>query len=46
MAGELLMGSSQDERERASFCSRRKFQTDCQSDIATAETRGKHRGQD
>ena len=41
MAGNLLMSISQDERERAIFRSRRKFQTDLQSDLATAEDRGK-----
>ena len=45
MAGELLMSISQDERERAIFRSRRKFQTDYQSDIATAEDRGERRGE-
>ena len=44
MAGNLLMSISQDERERAIFRSRRKFQTDMQSDIATAEDRGERRG--
>ena len=33
MAGNLLMSISQDERERAIFRSRRKFQTDLQSDL-------------
>ena len=42
MAGNLLMSISQDERERAIFRSRRKFQTDLQSDLATAEDRGRH----
>jgi predicted transposase/invertase (TIGR01784 family) len=40
MAGELLMSISQDERERAVFRSRRMYQTDRESDIATAEDRG------
>ena len=40
MAGSLLMSISQDERERAVFRSRRMFQTDKESDIATAEDRG------
>ena len=44
MAGSLLMSISQDERERAIFRSRRKFQTDLQSDLATAEDRGKEIG--
>lgn len=41
VAGELLMSISQNERERAIFRSRRKFQTDLQSDLSTAEDRGK-----
>ena len=41
MAGNCLMSISQDERERAIFRSRRKFQTDLQSNLATAEDRGK-----
>ena len=41
VAGNLLMSISQDERERAVFRSRRKFQTDLQSDLATAEDNGK-----
>ena len=44
MAGNLLMGISQDERERAVFRSRRMYQTDLQSDLATAEDRGERRG--
>ena len=44
MAGNLLMSVSQDERERAVFRSRRMFQTDLQSDLATAEDRGERRG--
>ena len=40
MAGELLMGISQDERERAIAISRKKFQTDYASDMATSEDRG------
>ncbi len=35
---------SQDERERAVFRSRRMYQTDLQSDLATAEDRGIHKG--
>ncbi len=35
------IGVSQDERERAVFRSRRMYQTDLQSDLATAEDRGK-----
>ena len=45
MAGNLLMTVSQDERERAILRSRRMFQTDMQSDIATAEDRGEKRGE-
>ena len=41
MAGNLLMSISQDERERAVFRSRRMYQTDLQSDLATAEDRGR-----
>ncbi len=37
VAGNLLMSISQNEVERARFRSRRKFQTDYQSDIATAK---------
>lgn len=44
MAGDLLMSISQNERERAIFRSRRKFQTDLQSDLATAEDRGRAEG--
>ena len=44
MAGNLLMSISQDERERAIFRSRRKFETDLQSDLATAEDRGRNIG--
>ena len=45
MAGNLLMSNiSQDERERAIFRSRRKFQTDLQSDLAMAEDRGRNIG--
>lgn len=40
MAGELLMSISQNERERAIFRSRRKFQTDYESDMATARDNG------
>ena len=40
VAGDLLMSISQNERERAIYRSRRKFQTDLQSDLATAEDRG------
>jgi predicted transposase/invertase (TIGR01784 family) len=44
MAGSLLMGVSKDERERAVYRSRRMYQTDMQSNIATAEDRGEQRG--
>ena len=40
MAGNLLMNISQDERERAIFRSRKKFQMDHASDMATAGDRG------
>lgn len=43
MAGKLLMSISQDERERAVFRSRRMYQTDRESDLATAEDRGRNR---
>ena len=38
------MNVSQDERERAIFRSRRKFQADLQSDFATAGDRGRNIG--
>jgi predicted transposase/invertase (TIGR01784 family) len=44
MAGNLLMSISQNERERAAFRSRRMYQTDKASDIATAEDRGRQEG--
>ena len=44
MAGNLLMSISQDERERAVFRSRRMYQTDLQSNLATAEDRGERKG--
>ena len=44
VAGELLMSISQNEQERAIFRSRKKFQTDLQSDLATAEDRGRAEG--
>ena len=44
VAGELLMSISQNERERAIFRSRRKFQTDYASDMATAEDNGRRIG--
>ena len=44
MAGELLISVSQDEHERAVNRSRRMYQTDLQSDMATAEDNGELRG--
>ena len=44
MAGNLLMSVSQNERERAIFRSRRMYQSDMDSNIATAEDRGEARG--
>lgn len=44
MAGELLMSISQDEREWAIFRSRRKFQTDMQSNLATEREEGRAEG--
>ena len=41
MAGNLLMSVSQNERERAIFRSRRMYQSDMDSNIATAEARGR-----
>jgi len=43
MAGNLLISVSQNERERAIFRSRRMFQSDLESNIATAEARGEAR---
>ena len=40
MAGELLMSVSQDEKERAIFRSRRMYQSDLESNMATAEKKG------
>ena len=40
VAGELLMSISQNERERAIYRSRKKFQTDYQSDMATSWDNG------
>jgi len=45
MAGNLLMSISQDERERAVFRSRRMYQSDMDSNIATAEARGVKKSQ-
>ena len=44
MATELLMEISQDERERALFMSRKKYETDMTSNLLTAEARGEARG--
>ena len=44
MAGNLLMNVSKDEKERAIFRSRRMYQTDLASNLATAEDRGIQRG--
>jgi predicted transposase/invertase (TIGR01784 family) len=44
MVGDLLMSISKDERERAIIRSRRMFQSDLESNIATAEERGKREG--
>ena len=41
VASELLMSISQNEQERAIFRSRRKFQTDYDSDMATSKDNGK-----
>jgi len=43
VAGNLLMNISQNEKERAIFRSRRKFQSDLESDMATAEERGERK---
>ena len=45
MAGSLLMSVSKDERERAIFRSRRMYQSDLESNIATAEYKGEQRGE-
>ena len=44
MAGDLLMSISQDERERAKLRSRRMFETDLASDMATAMDIGEKKG--
>jgi predicted transposase/invertase (TIGR01784 family) len=44
MGAGLLMSVSKDERERAAFRSRKMYQTDLQSDMATAEDRGIRKG--
>ena len=46
VAGNLLMSISQNEQERAIFRSRRKFQTDMQSNWATAEDNGRKIGRE
>jgi predicted transposase/invertase (TIGR01784 family) len=45
MASDLLMSISQDEKERAIYRSRRMFQTDMESNLATAEDRGRAEGE-
>ena len=44
MAENLLMSVSRNERERAVYRSRRMYETDRMSDLATAEDRGWDRG--
>jgi predicted transposase/invertase (TIGR01784 family) len=44
MAGSLLMSVSKNEYERAVYRSRRMYQTDMQSNLATAEDRGRKEG--
>ena len=44
MARDFLMSINQDERERAVFRRHRMYQTDLESDLATAEDRGARRG--
>ena len=45
VAGNLLMNISQNERERALFRNRRKFQSDLESDMATAWDNGVQEGE-
>ncbi len=45
MAGNLLMSVSKDERERAVYRSRKMYQTDLESNLATAEERGMRIGE-
>ena len=45
MAGNLLMSISQDERERARLRSRRMYETDMISNLATVEDRGRREGE-
>ena len=44
MAGNLLMSISQDENERAVFRSRRMYESDLASNLATAEDVGRMKG--
>jgi len=44
MAGNLLMSVSKDEEERAKFRSRRMYESDLESNLATAEDRGRQIG--
>ena len=44
MAGDLLMNISQNEKERAIYLSRKKWQTDMDSNLATVEKRGRREG--
>ncbi len=46
MAGEILMGVSKDERERAVFRSRRMYETDMASNYATVWDEGKKEGRE
>jgi predicted transposase/invertase (TIGR01784 family) len=45
MAGNLLMSVSQSEQEQAIFRSRRMYQSDQESNLATAEAKGEARGE-
>jgi len=45
MAGDLLMSISQNEKERAIYLSRKKWQTDMDSNLATVEERGRREGE-
>ena len=44
MAGEVLLNISKDEREQAVFRSRRMYETDLLSNLATVEDRGVAKG--
>ena len=46
VAGQVFSSISQDEHERAKLLSRRKYETDIQSNLITAEMRGEVRGVD